>query len=217
MAPRFPGRPALGRRNGFETSMKEIDQALERVNLVDVYPRGADPFRPAPGIGGPATGILIDEAPSVEALLTGNITSMGPRPKVFQRGGNFQISVANNPQPLVNGVIECDGFIIDVASTVGNSLFIGFGNSVTATSGLEIRPGLPVFLSPDNTREQWELQRSLEALVALLSAQAGLSKPLLAPFKAPRVVFNLNDFSIIAPVAGPTVASVMYFTTPESQ
>jgi hypothetical protein len=141
------------------------------------------------------------------------LTQPAERPQVYQRALNFQLSVNTVPQPLTNTTFPCETIVLDVISTAANSVFFGYGSSVSLTSGIEIRPGLPVALSPDNSREQWELQRSLELIAALLASDRGVTLP--APYKAPRVVFDANDYFVVA--SATTALSVMLFYVPELQ
>ena len=76
----------------------------------------------------------------------------------------------------MNQDTPCDAMIIDVYSTAANSVFFGFGSGVTITSGIEIQAGNPLILSPDNVREQWEIQKPLEFIAAILAQQAGLPR-----------------------------------------
>jgi hypothetical protein len=186
------------------------DSYFNRNILVDVYPRKDDPFKPSVAPG------AIDQGPggdsALAALVAGFVTPPGQRPVVYQRGLNFNFAVTAVPQPLQANRYDVDSFVIDVPATAANSVFVGFAG-VTATSGLECRAGIPIEIATDNTREQWELQRSLEALVAMLAYQNGL--PLPFAFKSPRVVFNLADIFIVA--AANTNISVMAFNVPEMQ
>lgn len=198
--------------------MSRVDDWLSRVTIPDLYPRKEDPFRPGPGImpmDAPAASML-----SAEEMIEINVwqdwlTQPGARPVVYQRALNFQLSVTATPQPLSNGQFQCDTIILDVASTAANSVFYGYGSGVTTTSGIEVRAGLPHSLQPDNQREMWEIQRLLEAIAAMIAAERGY--PALGAFRAPRVVFNSNDYYIVGPAGTTTTVAVMMFLIPEMQ
>jgi len=185
---------------------------MSRVTVPDVYPRNADPFRPAaagsPGCvpGGP----LPPPAFDLRCL-----TSPAQRPMVTQRATNYQLTVpaAPNAIALANSRFECDSIVLDVPSTAANSVFYGYGSNVSSTNGLEVQPGLPILIEPPNTREMWEIQRQLEFIAALLARQAGVA--CLPPYRAPRVVFNANEWFLTASAG--TVISVMLFFIPELQ
>lgn len=187
---------------------------LSRVNLPDVYPRKADPFRPPAGSipsGAPSQG---SESSVTVDVYTDQITIPGQRPVVYQQALNFSIGLAAGiASPLTNGSFQCDTIVLDVYATAANSVFFGYGSGITVNTGLEIRPGLPVSISPENTREQWELQRVLEALLAIQAADRGLST--LGQYRAPRTVFDSSKYFVVAAVA--TNISVMLFTVPEFQ
>lgn len=193
-----------------------IEDWLSRVTIPDVYPRRDDPFRPSPGIipstAPPASMVSADQ------LITVNVwddwlTTPGTRPIVYQRALNFQISAGTTPLPLTNGNMQVEGIILDVDSTIGNSAFFGFSSSITTGSGIEVRPGLPIFLSVDNVREQWEVQRVLEAIAGMIAGAFGYNG--LGAYRAPRVVFDASDFFIVA--ASTTTVRIMLFLTPEYQ
>lgn len=132
------------------------------------------------------------------------VTTPGPRPRTFQSALNFQITLAANiATQLTSGQIEVDCIVVNVASSVGNSVFFGFGSQITPSSGIEVRPGLPLTISADTQREQWELQRLLEILVAYVTN----SSP--GPYKAPRNVFDASQYYVVATVA--TTIAVMLF------
>jgi hypothetical protein len=196
--------------------MSKVEDWLSRVNIPDVYPRREDPFRPSAGgipPGAPAASML-----SAEELISANVwdqwvTMPGTRPIVYQRAVSFQITANVTPIALTNGAFQCETILLDVLSTAANSVFFGYGNGVTLTSGLEIQIGLPVVISVENNREQWELQRVLEAIAGMIAAERGYNA--LGPFRAPRVVFNANEYFVVAAAA--TTVRVMLFPTPEYQ
>lgn len=189
---------------------------LSRVNIPDVYPRRDDPFRPSAAVipaGAPPASML-----SAEQLVSANVwddwlTTPGTRPIVYQRALNYQVTANTTPVPLTNGNMQVETIILDVDSTVGNSVFFGYSSSITTGSGIEVRPGLPVTLTVDNVREQWETQRVLEAIAGMIAAQGGYNG--LGSYRAPRVVFDASDFFVVA--ASATTVRVMLFLTPEYQ
>lgn len=190
-----------------------VSDYLSRLEYPDLYPRKEDPYRPDPApspAGYAEIPVVIEPGQGIRGVST----NPGARPSVFQRGGQFNVAIGTTPVPLVTSDFPADSFILNVYSSAANSVFLGFGGALTLTSGLEVRAGTPAFFGADNTREMWELQRTLEILVALAAANLGQS-PILNPYKAPRVVLDLSDFYVIA--AAPTVATVLWFAIPESQ
>ena len=185
---------------------------ISRVTIPDMYPRISDPFRPAGA--NPPQNLPPDLASNPDvANFYAELTSPGNRPPVFQRAMNFTLTAGLAPVPLMNQDTPCDAMIIDVYSTAANSVFFGFGSGITITSGIEIQAGNPLILSPDNVREQWDIQKPLEFIAAILAQQAGL--PALGPYRAPRLVLNPNDYFVVAAAA--TAVSVMLFYVPEQQ
>jgi hypothetical protein len=184
---------------------------FNRLALIDMYPRRDDPLRPSPAPGAPAPGQAT--VSDVSRLVSGFITPPGQRPVVYQRGVNFSFAVGTAPAALSAGRFDADSVVIDVPSTAANSVFAGFGNGINLTSGLEFRPGLPMEYGTDNTREQWELQHALEALVAIMAFDRGIPLPSL--YRAPRVCYNLADIYVVASAA--TTISVTAFFIPEQQ
>lgn len=191
---------------------------LSRVTIPDVYPRKDDPFRPGVvSIPGLTEQQIIEAAsppPEVLEGLEADLTTPGQRPFVFQRATTFVINlIANTPQAIMANQFACDSMLLNVYSTAANSVFFGFGNAVTPTTGIEIRPGIPVLLEPENVREQWEVQRVLEYIAALLATQTGA--PALGHYRAPRVVFDASDWFLVA--AANTAIAVTLFYVPEMQ
>lgn len=198
-----------------------FDTDFDRIILADVYPRKEDPFKPRPAVtpaSAPAASMLTPEqlaaqggaAPNPFQLL---LTQPGQRPIVYMRASNLAFNVTTNPQPIQAQQFQCDGMIIDVPSGTANSVFFGFGSGITTASGIEIFPGLPQFFGPDNTREQWEIQRLLEMIAAMLADQGGYNLP--SQYKAPRVVMDASQWYLVATAT--TAISVMLFTVPEQQ
>lgn len=187
---------------------------LSRATIPDVYPRREDPFKPAslpvPEYA-PGGGEWTEEALGPDLYQA--LTLPSTRPSVYQRAVNTQLLVGVAPLSLVNNRFECDSIVINVPSTAANSVFLGYGSAVSVTSGLEIRPGLPMVIEPENTREMWELQRTLEAMAAMMAQDRGMTP--LPPFKAPRVVFNAAEYFLVTTVA--VTVSIMMFYIPEMQ
>lgn len=196
--------------------MANVEDWIGRVNLPDVYPRRDDPFRPSVGAipqDAPAASMISSEEMIAVNVWDQWLTTPGTRPIVYQRALNFQITANVQPIPLTNGSFQCETIILDVLSTLGASVFFGYGNGVTVNSGIEVRPGLPIVLSTENTREQWEIQRSLEAIAGMIAGERQYNA--LGPFRAPRVVFSAADYFVVA--AGAVACRVMLFPTPEYQ
>jgi len=189
--------------------MDPLDRYFARNILVDVYPRKDDPFRPSSASGAPSE---TDTVSTVQTLTSGFITPPGQRPYVYQRGVSFNFTAGVAALPINANRYEVDSVIVDVPSTAANSVFMGFAG-VTITSGLEVRPGLPIEWATDNTREQWELQRAMELIASLLAMKEGGAP--LTTYRPPRVVYNLADIFIVA--AAPTAISITVFNVPEQQ
>lgn len=189
---------------------------IQRYNIPDQYPRRYDPFRPGSmliprDVPGAAQGIY-DTAIAEQVTL--QLTEPGPRPVVYQQAINFNVTLAANvAQPLTNGSMQCDTIVLDVFSTAANSAFFGYGSNINATNGIEIRPGLPIAITPENVREQWEIQRIIEAIFAVMAGKELAES--LGSYRAPRVVFDPSKYYLFATAA--TSVSVMLFTVPELQ
>lgn len=133
-----------------------------------------------------------------------DFTTPGPRPWTFQAAINFQLNlVANTPQALASGQFAADTIVVDVLSSLSNSVFFGYGSQVSPSSGIEVRPGLPLTLSADTNREQWELQRLLEIMASALAGDHA------GPYRAPRNVFDASQYFAVATVD--TTIAVMLF------
>jgi hypothetical protein len=135
------------------------------------------------------------------------------RPFVYQRFANFNVTADVVAVPLVDSRQEVESLILNVYSTAGASAWWGYGSGTTPANGMEIQPGIPFPVAIDQEREQWELQRQLEYIAALLAAQT--QNVPLAPYRAPRVVFDISTIWVAA--AGPVNVSVMVFFPPELQ
>ncbi len=212
-------------RNQGHTPLNFPPDWLDRRIIPDVYPRRDDPFAPTgilpPPQGTPPGAPSEPGAGAQQALFQDFITSPGVRPVAYQRANNFQVPVTDSPVAIQSGTYACDAILISVPSSSANSCFFGFGSAINSGSGIEVKPGIPQFYSPSNIREQWELQRALEAMVALLgviaSVQTGGTFTGPGKFMSPRVVMNAHDYYLVnAPTISQTVA-VMLFTVPEFQ
>lgn len=193
-----------------------MDGWLSRQTIPDVYPRKDDPLRPpttAAQMVPPAAPAAPAAAPSLASLFT-NLTIPGTRPIVVQKGVSFSLNPGVSPIPLTNQPFYVEGILLNVPSTAGQSAFYGFGSSITTMSGEEIQPGVPQMFTTENQREQWEVQRPLEVLVNLIASYFGMAG--LSSYRAPRVVWNTNDWYLVAPAAT-TPVSVTLFYTPEMQ
>lgn len=198
---------------------------VDRYAIPDVYPRKTDPFRPmgildAPA-GTPGAGPSEAYAPGVD-IYKDAITPPGVRPVAYQRASNLTLSVTDQPQAIQQGTFQCDAFLISVPSASLNSTFFGFGSGVSVTSGIEVQPGIPQFYSPTNIREQWELQRLLEALTAMMGVLIGLQTgqpavPTPGKFMSPRVVLNAHDYYLLNNTGITQNVAIMLFNVPEMQ
>lgn len=140
------------------------------------------------------------------------MTNPAMRPSVQQRLLNFNV-IANTPAvPLSGGRLEAIAVIFNVYSTGAASAFWG-SNGVNTTTGIEIRPGIPATLSLDQVREQWELQRQLEHIGAMIAGAT--NNPNLAPYLAPKVIFDLSQIYVAAAAA--QAVSIIAFLPPEFQ
>jgi hypothetical protein len=201
---------------------------IDRQVMPDVYPRKSDPFV-TPTYETPPTGTNEPAGPSegmAQNLFQDAITVPGVRPVVYQRALNITIPVTDQPIAIQSGTFQCDAIMVDVPSSSGNSTFFGFGSGISSTNGgIEVVPGVPQFFSPSNVREQWELQRLLEAITSMLgfliSVQLG-GGPGTNPgtpgtFMSPRVVMNAHDYYLVNAATITQNVNVMLFTVPEMQ
>jgi len=194
---------------------RRVEDWLSRVTIPDVYPRRDDPFRPSvgeiPSTAPPAS--METPAGLVPNIWTDWVTTPGTRPVVYQRALNYQVTANVTPVPLTNGAMQCETIVLNIDSASTPNAFFGFGNSITIGSGIEIRAGIPLVFDLNQDREQWELQRSVEAIAAMLAAQFGVTG--LGYYRAPRVVFDASDYFVVA--ASAVTVRLMIFTTPEFQ
>ncbi len=195
----------------------EFDRLINRDNLADVAPRrrvaGA---RRTAGLLAPGSLYQAPEGADPGSSLDpgngvtlGDLTSPAPRPVVYQTAVNFSLIVTPTPQPLMNIAFPAEAIVIAVPSG-GTAVNFGYGSGITTATGIPIVANQPVFIGADNTREQWELQRALEALVALVGGGA------LSKYRAPRVVLNLQQYYLVGSAATQAV-SCMAFYIPEGQ
>jgi hypothetical protein len=181
----------------------------ERGTMPDLITRGLNV-----GSGAPTTApdYNAGDQAYTAAPVTPWLTQPAQRPSVTQRMLNFNV-VANTPAvPLASGRVEVVGIIFDVYSTAAASVFWG-PSGVTVTTGIEVRPGVPGTLALDQVREQWELQRSLEYIAALVANAT--SSQIQGPYKAPRVILDLSQI-YVASVAAQAV-TIVAFLPPELQ
>jgi len=203
------------------TREEEDQEWVQRINLVDLYPRRQDPFMPPVAVTpatGPAASFQTEEElraqlGAAQDPISILLTQPGQRPTVYQRAANFQFNADVTALPISNLQFLCDTIVIDVPSTAGASVFFGFGNGITIASGIEVRPGLPIAIQPENTREQWEIQRLLEMIAYMMAIDKGFN--MFNSYKAPRVAFDASQWFIVA--AAPLAIRIMLFTIPEQQ
>lgn len=195
----------------------QVDRDITRnAVLTDVYPRIRDPFKPPAGslpIHVPAASMATPEELSQQNIYADWITQPSMRPVVYQRAANLTVNVGTTPVPITSNQFQCDSMVISIDGAGGTSAFFGYGAGVTVLSGIEVAPGIPATIIPENTREQWELQRMLEVIAAILAADRGYASP--GFFRAPRVVFNPNEYYLVA--TGAVSVAVMLFYVPEGQ
>ena len=141
-----------------------------------------------------------------------NVTIPGQRPAVYQKALNLSLVTGTGAVALAPTQFQVDSILLSVP-TGGTSVFLGYGSGVTTASGIEIKAGVPMLIGPDNVREQWELQRALEALIGIIAQANGLASP--PPFMSPRVYMDAGQYYLIG-TATQTVA-VMLFLSPEFQ
>jgi len=192
----------------------------DRQFIPDVMPRKFDVDAP-PSIGAPigapfAGGPVL---PNLD-LFSQWVTTPGVRPIVYLRATNYSLSVTDQPQPIANAGFQCDAMIIDVPSSGTNSVFVTFGQVGTG-QGLEVQKGIPLTVTPDNSREQWELQRMLETIAAMIAGYIQLStgQTVTPPgtFMAPRVIINAHDYWISCAATLTQTVNIMLFLVPEFQ
>lgn len=190
-----------------------------RTMFIDRYPRDADPNRPSVGrVTVRTTPMQSPRDPQTQVSMMADIfrnwrVRPSQRPLVYQRKLNISIPLTAVPVAIMNQTFPCDAFIINNPSTNASSIFWG-DQSVQATNGMEIQPGLPVLLSTSNTRQLWEVQNALKDLAAIMAGRQGIDPP--QEELSPRVVFDMNDQYLVSPAANQTV-SVMFFFVPELQ
>lgn len=181
----------------------------ERGTMPDLITRGLNVGSGAP-VGAPDYNAGDSEYSA--APVTPWLTQPAQRPSVTQRMLNFNI-VANTPAvPLASGRVEVVAVIFDVYSTAAASVFWG-PSGVTVTTGIEVRPGVPGTLALDQVREQWELQRSLEYIGAIIGNATGSA--IQGPYKAPRVILDLSQIFVAAAAA--QAVTIVAFLPPELQ
>jgi len=196
-----------------------FDWQINRDNLADVAPGRRVFGAPRRSAGLLNSGSLYkapddtgDPGSSLDpgnGVTLGDLTTPAPRPIVYQTAVNFSLIVTPTPQPIMNISFPADAIVIAVPSG-GTAVNFGYGSGITTSTGIQIIANQPVEIASDNTREQWELQRALEALVALVGGGA------LSKYRAPRVVLNLQNYFLVGSAATQAVAC-MAFYIPEGQ
>ena len=192
---------------------------VDREVVPDVYPRKRDPYS-AGGVlqapaGTPSAGMDFTGNPLAD-IFNNAITTPGQRPVAYQRALSQTIAVTDSPIAIQPGTFDCDAIMISVPSSSLNSTFFGFGSSVSSSSGIEVVPGVPQIFRPENVREQWEIQRLLEYMAAVLGVFVGQSLfgqtiPPLGQFMSPRVVLNAHDYYLVnAPTISQNVATLLF-------
>lgn len=201
------------------------DDWVDRQVVPDIYPRKRDPYSSGSILNAPSgtlpAGADFPLGPGSD-IFANAITLPGQRPIVYQRALNLSLTVTDSPIAIQPGTFQCDAIEISVPSSSGNSTFFGFGSGITASSGVEVKPGIPQLYSPDNVREQWEIQRQLEAIAAMLGVYIGQvlgigSIPPLGKFMSPRVVMNAHDYYLVNATGVTQTVAVMLWTVPEYQ
>lgn len=195
---------------------RPINDWLSRTVIPDVYPRRDDPFQPGAGVipldaPGPSM-VSPDDVISTD-IYSDWVTTPGVRPVVYQRALNFSITVTTVPTPIaLSGQFQCDTIVLSVP-TGGTSVFFGYGSGISTASGIEVKAGVPMAITADNVREQWELQRILEALAAMMASDRGYQP--LGKFRSPRVIFDASQYFLVG--TGSQAVGVMLFNLPELQ
>lgn len=138
-------------------------------------------------------------------------TPPAPRPYAYQQASNTSIPVTEIARAITQQTFPCDAILLSVP-TGGNAVFLGYSNATTPTSGIQISAAQPVIISPDNTRELWELQRCLEMMLALQLGGDAVPK-----YRAPRVVFDASKYFLVCAAGLTQVVACMLFYVPEGQ
>lgn len=183
----------------------------DQFTIPDMYSRGLGRGVPVVSDDG---GLVPTGGTDTTVQLDDWLTTPGPRPYVQQQGINsVKNLVAGVAQPLSNTRLDCDAILFDVYSSAANSVFWGFSAAVTPTTGTEIRAGIPQLIGPDNTRQQWELQRVLEFMAAVVGMKEGILP--LDKYWAPRVTWDASQIFVVA--AANTAISVLFLLPPPLQ
>jgi hypothetical protein len=128
------------------------------------------------------------------------------RPLIEQTFFNVSVSVPATGVPIapldVTSMIQT--ILLCNPSTNTNSIFFGDINVTTAT-GIELLAGTSVQLMIDQERQLYEIQDP-----DLISAQIALCGK-ISPIGIPVICWKPQNLFLIAPVAGPTIVSAMFF------
>lgn len=188
-----------------------------RYTLWDRYPRQVDPMRPeiavTPQRVNPQTAGDIRSTSIMVDIFRNWRVRPSTRPVVYQNWLPFGLIVQQTETSVMNQILQVDAILFDNPSSNAASVFVGRGG-VNALNSIEVRPGIPLFLGTDNTRQLWEVQTALQDIAALLAANMNVEAP--QPQLSPRVVFNVDDFMVISPTAIQSISIVLFFP-PELQ
>ena len=187
---------------------------LSRATIPDMYHRKDDLFAPSQLVDAPPGSVAPTTA---EAPITASLTVPGPRPTVYQRAVSFQVSAPVAPASIaiVANRIEVDAITVDVPSTVTSSVWFGYGSQVAVGIGIEIQPGIPITFSPNNTREQWEIQQIIEFMAVIMAYQSGV--PPMEHYRAPRVCLDASSFFITTGAVAAVSVAVTLWYIPDQQ
>ena len=135
------------------------------------------------------------------------------RDVVYQPFQPTNITVGTTPVALGTQNQIVDAMIISLLSSAANSVFIGKDSSVTTSNGFPIEAGTSIGIGTDNQSQMYEIRAAIENLTALIAATFASSVPPPESLAAPRLVFRLSDFYLVA--AANTTVNLMFFFPPE--
>lgn len=128
------------------------------------------------------------------------------RPILKQEGTtlSFQVTTAAaSPNPALGLTSLIDSFVITVPSSAANSVFIGFDQGVTTTTGLELLAGTSSRFTCSQDRQLYELQNLLIKMLQCMGAMPGQFEDI------PFVCWDMSSVFLIA--AANTTVSVGLF------